>query len=574
VRVERSLDHAHRLLRAGRAVEAGRVLKAVLEERPTSAEALTVLFDVTGELGETESFLPFAAEAASRTGTGQAVVQELWVRGLLRAGRVDEARSVAERWLEEREREPRAYASLGAVHTARGRLGRAIESLERGRRRVGVDTLFRDELVALYTQTGRFEALVEEWLGRLAERPPDLAAVHREITGLEEQGPALKTLWSAATELNGEPDTQHSVALLALRLGEPVSARRILRLALPSLPKDRASVALAAYVREAEAATLVAEAAWGALRLTEVAASPRERWHWLATAGERALEAGDTARALASAERLVSEAPPASEAATVARERLVKLLAARPSGIDAATRHLEMYGRTHADSGMNIAELTLAVAGGHLRAGRRAIACELLRAAPVGTGPARHVLDAALAGLELQRGDAASALGLLRSAAAGEGVPQDERTRWIALLAVLQAADSSEVARLGGVLAAAAAAPPVPTPFDPAELLAEWTGRPAAAGRAATLGYLARELEANGRMDAALAVHETLVRDLPDSPEAAAAMLALARRALSDDPAGGRMWLERLVTRFPDSAVAPLARRLLAELSGRAPAGT
>jgi hypothetical protein len=249
---------------------------------------------------------------------------------------------------------------------------------------------------------------------------------------------------------------------------------------------------------------------------------------------------------------------------------LVTLLAARPSGIDAATRQLEAYVRAHPDSSMRIADLTLAVAQGQVRADRRAAAGELLREAPVGEGAARHVLNAALAVLELQRGRQAGALELLRSAATGEGVPEDMRTRWISLLAVLESADSLEVASLGRALETAAAAPAA---FDPTALLEQWTGRPVASGRAAALAFLAGELEATGRTDAAVAVHEALVRELPDSPETAAAMLALARHALGTDSARSRTWLERLVTRFPDSAVAPLARRVLAELSGRGPAG-
>ena len=49
------------------------------------------------------------------------------------------------------------------------------------------------------------------------------------------------------------------------------------------------------------------------------------------------------------------------------------------------------------------------------------------------------------------------------------------------------------------------------------------------------------------------------------SPEAPRALLELARADHPENPGQAVVWLERLVVDYPESAMAPIARRLLAE---------
>ena len=71
-------------------------------------------------------------------------------------------------------------------------------------------------------------------------------------------------------------------------------------------------------------------------------------------------------------------------------------------------------------------------------------------------------------------------------------------------------------------------------------------------------------------MDAAeLRAH--LVLAYPAAPEAPPALLALARGAIDEDPGRASSWLEQLVVDYANSAVAPVARRMLAELGGAVP---
>jgi hypothetical protein len=74
-----------------------------------------------------------------------------------------------------------------------------------------------------------------------------------------------------------------------------------------------------------------------------------------------------------------------------------------------------------------------------------------------------------------------------------------------------------------------------------------------------------------GRDEQAGEVRRRLVAAFPASPEATGALLALARAELPERPEAARAWLQRLIIDHPDSALAPVARRMLSEIEGRVP---
>jgi hypothetical protein len=78
--------------------------------------------------------------------------------------------------------------------------------------------------------------------------------------------------------------------------------------------------------------------------------------------------------------------------------------------------------------------------------------------------------------------------------------------------------------------------------------------------------FAAQELEAAGHRLAARTVRIEIVEGWPGSPAAPLTLLALARGEREVDPGQAVVWLERLIVDFPESAMAPVARRLLAEL--------
>jgi hypothetical protein len=105
-----------------------------------------------------------------------------------------------------------------------------------------------------------------------------------------------------------------------------------------------------------------------------------------------------------------------------------------------------------------------------------------------------------------------------------------------------------------------------PESFQAEGLLEEWGSVPAGGVRAAMLAYVGAELAALGRQEEAAHLYAAVVESYPDQVEAASALLALARLALPADGAAAGVWLEQLITGHPESALAPVARRMLAEL--------
>jgi hypothetical protein len=77
--------------------------------------------------------------------------------------------------------------------------------------------------------------------------------------------------------------------------------------------------------------------------------------------------------------------------------------------------------------------------------------------------------------------------------------------------------------------------------------------------------FAAQELHDAGKMDEARSIRITIVEEWSGSPEAPRALLELARADHPENPARAADWLERLVVDYPESAMAPIARRLLAE---------
>ena len=125
---------------------------------------------------------------------------------------------------------------------------------------------------------------------------------------------------------------------------------------------------------------------------------------------------------------------------------------------------------------------------------------------------------------------------------------------------MLQAGDSTEVAAAGAV---ALGLHQDPGGFDPSGALRALAGAPASPGRATVLRYLASAASDAGRRGVAAGVWRRIVDAYPNSVETPGALLGLARNA---EPGEAAAWLERLIVGYPESALAPVARRMLAEL--------
>ncbi len=99
-----------------------------------------------------------------------------------------------------------------------------------------------------------------------------------------------------------------------------------------------------------------------------------------------------------------------------------------------------------------------------------------------------------------------------------------------------------------------------------------WARSSVDSGSAGLMRLAAGALAGNKFEAEADTVRRALIERFPQAAETPGTLLALARSALPDQPDASRAWLQRLIIDHPESALAPVARRLLSELDRRVPA--
>jgi hypothetical protein len=303
--------------------------------------------------------------------------------------------------------------------------------------------------------------------------------------------------------------------------------------------------------------------AWAAGELVFLSTRPVDKQRWMAMVADRSLAAGDTAMARGAFGALADETEPGAGPHDAATRRLFDLLAADPARLDEAVDLLDRYSRDYPDSLTARALMYGTLAEGLARAGGLSDAEETLLdgrrvlAAAAATGP----LDAAGGRIAFWGGLRDSAIVRTGRSLSQPGLAPAQRTARIQLLTTVQGADSVEVALTG---AAALGFHRDPVGYDVSETLRALAGAPASPGRAAVLSYLGAVAAGAGRTDVAAGLWRRVVEAYPSSVEAPAAILALARNTARD---AAVQWLERLIVGYPESALAPVARRLLAEMN-------
>ena len=561
-----ALDQARRLRDIGRLLEAGQQIEAVLADRPASIGALSLLYEVTGDLDDPGSFVPFAERAAAITGSETASVYSLWVRGLVRALAFDSAGRVGERWVRERPTEGLAYIELSRAQLAAGDEGSAVRTLTAGSEATGQIRRFAGELARVHIRQRDLDRLAAQWLTVLAAGPDGVQEV---LTSRQDLGPdlvdALDALWVAGRKESVSAESQWGIAQLGLFLGDPREARAAAERGL-GLSSSRADATrLQGYVRTAARQALPAEAGWAAVQLSARATSRADRMRWLAVAAQSFLEANHLEDARPLLVTLLAETEPGSGNHHFAARSLGSLEAGDPSLREGASRRLAAYAAWYPDSTIVHTGLVVELSRGYARAGRLAAAHQALDGWPADS---EHVAAAAMvdgqrAMLALYEGKGRDVPPLLQRPVAALDLDAAQRTRWIQLLAIAQKADSTALAQLGSALLDLLRSP---ESFQAEGLLEEWGSVPVGGVRPAMLAYVGAELEALGRREEAAHLYAAVVESYPDQVEAASALLALARLALPADGAAAGVWLEQLITGHPESALAPVARRMLAEL--------
>lgn len=551
----RAVDRAERLVDRGRPDEAVVVLEELLDAEPASPEALALLRRLFATRGEPSRFLP-RIEAAARRDPHDPAIRALRIDAFLDEGRIEEALALAVPWVSESPAETRAALALARAATAAGDTARALTALENGETRVDDPAALRLRRADLALAAAEPDHAVGAWVGLLSTEPPEVDAVAEDLDGAGE--PGIDLLERLAAALDGTPGADAG-ALVALRLGVAGVARTLSEAAGA---RDRA-VFLREYVREADRAGLAGEVSWAATELVRLSPRPIDRLRWRALAADRALTAGDSAGAREAFSELTAETAPGDAPHETATRRLVELLAAGPVDLDEAERLLERYAAEYPDSMRARAALAGRIAlgyaaGGDLSRAETRIAAGRRDAGAENAAP----LEAAAAWIAWYGGARDSALVRLgRSLADPELAPAD-RTSRLRTATVLETADSAEVALAGRI---ALGLHMDPAGFDPGPILRELAGLTASPGRPGLLLELAELAEGSGRVDVAAGLRRRVVDAFPGSAAAPAALLGLARGA---PPGERRTWLERLIVGYPDSALAPVARRLLAELEG------
>ncbi|MFQ5689712.1 MAG: tol-pal system YbgF family protein [Gemmatimonadota bacterium] len=364
--------------------------------------------------------------------------------------------------------------------------------------------------------------------------------------------------------------------ILAFRLHDPQRARSLARAASHRLGEGAARELLLAYTREAERGRYPAEAAWAADRLAAHAGGRPERLRWRLLAADMSLLARDSAGARRSLAAVVDESEPEGEAHRHALERLFALAAARRGGASRAEALYRRYVSSYGDAAPALAGMKVELSRAFVRERSLQKAARILeqdRVSPQGgshgrdrergEGEASAILEGQRAMLALYSGRPSIVLAHLRKVVAATELEGSRRTRWIRLLVAVEAADSCEVVWLGRTLLALARAA---SASDAARAVPSWPEAPGSGAWPAILTVVADGLSRAGwSMESARVLRE-LVEAYPHAPEAPGGMLALARQAREGDPEASRRWLVRLVTTYPGSALAPVARRLLAEL--------
>jgi len=556
---------AAELRRGGHLDEARAVLEALLRRYPASARGLTTLLQLgTVQSGSSRKMLPFAERAVQATGGRNAVIRQAWVRTLLAADLGDSARAVSRRWVAEQPGQVMAYLSAAEAARRMGHPEEAVALLRSGRVALHDQSAFVQELASLFAEEGDYASAAGAWVRMLGWGEAGIAAVRRRLANAgTERGRALALLSERLREPTVPSQIARSGVELLLRLGRFDSARRLARELTERLPSEAGTAFLQEYVLSARNHTDLAGAIWAAHALARRAMDPAERLQWRGTAADMMWEAGDREAAAGVFEKLAREAEPASETRKLSLRRLFTLRASRDP--KAAAEILREMVRSAPPPPHDQAEMALELSDGFLARGRLDAAAKSLAGIPdsISELPLIARVARARGQVALYRGRPAEARGFLETAAVLAGGDPAARTETLDLLRALADADSAEAVVLGSALFRLRA---VKGSFSLDKVIGGWDRMAASPARPALLAVLARRLENAGRRDEAARVRARLIDRFPDAPEVATALLGLARSEVERDPDKARASLERLILGFPDSAVAPLARRLLAQL--------
>lgn len=539
--------------------EAERILKDLMERRPTSTGGLFALERVLRSQARIEEILPVARRYQDSE-PDAAAPRILMLRVFTELDAPDELVGAAEEWVEQSGSSPEPYREISRIFQRVFGPERALTMLEDGRRSLGQPSLFAMEVGDLLRDLGRMEEAALEWARVLGDDGMQVSAVLRRVTEME--GDRAELVRPLVEQLARPPTTtarRRAGARIALQAGLLDEARELAARVVGDLEGQARRGFLTGLARQAEEGGAAELALWAYKALQDDAADAAEARaldHRIANA---ALAAGDTATAL-EAHRSIAEGLPAG---SVERRRAlaeVLRLGITRGDTDARARldrfRLEFPGAGEVD------ELAVMLAVRLEEEGDGMVARSLL----AGVDGPKSLLERGY--LYLASGEVVPGRGNLREAV--PGLPPTDATGVISLLGLLEELQGEALAVVmrSAVLShrgrAGAAVSEVEAVVDD---LSE-------ADRPAVLAHGARIADSAELTTQAAELRARIVRDHADAAEAPEATLELARfrGATSAGVEDAIRLLEGLILSQPENAVVPMARRELQKLrDGRGP---
>ncbi len=555
----RLLQEAAALEAAGDYAGAERVVRAVLEDRPTSLSAILSLERLLRVQGRLEELIPALQRmlTADQTST---VGHQMLVRTYSALNRLEDMERAAERWMRAMPRLETPYREVARVWQARRQYGRAIQVLERGRERVGRPDALALELGDVYVEEGDLERAVDEWSRAIGPEGRGYTLVKRRLMALPDGGAQL--IPGLIESLERPPSSVgrlRAATDLAVDAGLEPKAESLAKQVAAQIVGAERHIFLVEIGRRAEGARLPRLAYWAYSELLEMEAPEEQLLTVRSRLASLALAVGDTARARESYQILekafAAGSPERREAAAFRIE-----LAAREEGGERALEAFESFRREFPDA-PELDRLGAAVGNRLLAEGKLDEAERLLRSV---TGPRSSMARGRLA---LRKGDLQGARSAFLTAA--QALSGAEATETIALATMLGRLSSAA----GEVLGRASTELANGRAHEAVAVLVGGTQGLSAGERSVLLDHAASLADRAGLAEEAERIRRTIITDYAQFPEAPAALLALARALAGreDRVAEARELLERLILDHPRSALVPQARRELDRLQGRVP---
>lgn len=548
-------DRAFELERRGSYAQAAEGYRKILTSKPAELNALLGLERVLHELGKPGELAP-AATAAITADSKNPVLYGIAVRAWTAAGNADTVRRVVDRWAAVEPGSEAPYREWGfAALAARDRVN-ARAAYRLGREKLRKPDALAGELAQLSTYEGDYPQAITEWLVAVRGTPGYRASA----IGMLGQVPVdRRSIVLAELDKRGDATADRLAGGLAARWNEPMAGfERILK----RLPAGAEGIAPLEEFLEEVRATPGRDAALARARTLESIAdrNASQRTRYLAEAARAYADAGEQNSARRMLSRLASDPKASPDAAATAGVTLIGVLIAEGKLEEADTRLAEVRKTLSVEEAERI---THQVARGWLHQGKLDRAEALVKT------------DSTLEGMairgraRLYHGDIGGALKDL--AAAGPfAVDRSDATERAAVLAILQVLDADTLPALGSAYLALERGDTAAAASGFADVAARLP--PERGGGELTL-LAGRLRQAQGSIPQA----EQLFRKAgaaKGTAAAPAARLELARVLVRQGKPGEAIAaLEELILEYPESSVAPQARRLLDTVRGGVPRG-